>query len=425
MVTNMPNSNRHNNFNGGRSRPSYDFADMHLRGCLGRREYSEITNKYKHCYSKRSDMKFTQPPSRSKFVQSPVRTNFYEDEFRNMVASMDNRVSTMDDKTLEALEELLHMSELADETLEGRVIGKGSGYKRRPSSLYGRFGRGVGNLLHWKQYEDKRHELFMLEQRELQLKEEYSRLRRLLQNKKHQLLRYNHREKPSESILEKYCSGEKSVEFTKFRLKRKDKAQVPFCWHFIRGYCKRGNTCDFQHISKASRPNSWKVFLGGLPRYITAAQLIEELAKQGYHVINEPKIFRGFSPQVCLRSIGEAQRLLRKGKILITGSNVEVRPYQAFTQKEFDRQLDINKRSVFLGGLPAKLTVSMLKSEMSKVGLKVVNRPIMKTGYAPKVTLATEEQAWALVAKCTIEIYGVAVDVRPFVVLKNQPENNE
>jgi len=416
MVTNVQ-KNRHYNYNGGRSRTSYDYADINVRGSVGRRDYSDITSKYKHRNSKRS-------PSRSKFVQSPVRTNFYEDEFRRMVASIDNRVSPMDDKTLEALEELLHMSELADETLEGRAFGKGNGYIRRPSSLYGRFGRGVGDLLHWKQYEDERHELFMLEQRELQLKEEYSRLRRLLQNKKHHLLRYNHREKPPESIIDKYCS-EKPAEFTKFRLKRKDKVQVPYCWHFIRGYCKRGNTCDFQHISNASRPDSWKVFLGGLPRYITAVQLIEELAKQDYHVINEPKIFRGFSPQVCLRSIEEAQKLLKKGKILISGSNVEVRPYQAFTQKEFDRQLDINKRSVFLGGLPAKLTVSMLKSEMSKVGVKVVNRPIMKTGYAPKVTLATEEQAWALVAKCTIEIFGVAVDVRPFVVLKNQPENIE
>jgi len=417
MLTNVPNSNGCYT----RSPPSSNLVDIHLRGHSGRSEYSNNTNQYKHSFSKQSDIKFKQTPAISKFAQCQVRTNFYEDEFRRMVASMDNRVSTMDVKTLEALKELLHMSELADETLEDRVPWKVGGIIRHPS-VYGRFGRGVGDLLRWKQYEDERHELFMLEQRELELKEEYSRLRRLLQNKKHNLLRYNHLEKTTESIIEKYCTRDKPAESTKFRLKRKDKAQVPYCWHFIRGYCKRGNTCDFQHISEASRPDSWKVFLGGLPRYINAAQLIEELGKQGYHVINEPKIFRGFSPQVCLGSIDEAQRLLKKGKVQITGSTVEVRPYQAFTQKEFDRQLDINKRSVFLGGLPAKLTVSMLKSEMSKVGVKVVNRPIMKTGYAPKVTLATEEQAWALVAKCTIEIYGVNVDVRPFVVLKNQPE---
>jgi len=418
-------SNRHNSYNVGRLRPTYDFADMNLRVGHGRRDYSETTNNYKHTYSKRGEMKLTPSSTRSEFVQPPVRTNFYEDEFRRMVASMDNRVSTMDDQTLEALEELLHVSELADETLQGRVSSKPGCFLRRPASVYERFGRGLGDLLNWKQYEDERHELFMLEQREMQLKEEYSRLRRLLKSKKHHLLRYNHIEKPPKRIIEKFSCGEKPVELKKFRLKLKEKPQVPYCWHFIRGYCKRGNTCDFQHISKASRPDSWKVFLGGLPRYITAAQLIEELAKKGYHVINEPKIFRGFSPQVCLGSSDEAHRLLKKGKIVITGSNVEVRPYQAFTKKEFDRQLDINKRSVFLGGLPAKLTVSMLKSEMSKLGVKVVNRPIMKTGYAPKVTLATVDQAWALVAKCTIEIYGVDVDVRPFVVVKNQPEKME
>jgi len=417
MVTKSSKTNRHNNYNGGRLGPTYDFSDVHLRGGVGRRDYTDTANKYKHSYSKRGEIKITQPP---------VRTNFYEVEFRRMLASIDNRVSTMDNETLDALEELLQMSELADETLQARGIGKGASLMRRPASLYDkRFGRGIGDLLHWKQYEDDRHELFMLEQREKQLKEQYTRLRRLLEDKKHNLLRYHHIEKSPNRIIETFSPREKPVELTKYRLKRKDKTHVPYCWHFIRGYCKRGNTCDFQHISKASRPDSWKVFLGGLPRYITAAQLIEELAKQGYHVINEPKIFRGFSPQVCLGSMDEAQRLLRKGKVSIIGTNVEVRPYQAFTKKEFDRQLDINKRSVFLGGLPAKLTVSLLKSEMSKLGVKVVNRPIMKTGYAPKVTLATVDQAWTLIAKCTIKIYGVDVDVRPFVVVKNQPENIE
>jgi len=409
----------------GRSGPSSHLTDIRLHAHNETYLYSNNLNKQKRC-STQGDMKFYQSPAKSKFAQSPVRTNFYEDEFRTMVASMENRVSSMDDKTLEALKELLHMSELDDETLEERVTGKTGGYIRRHPPIYERFGPGVDDLLRWQQYEDERHELFLLEQRELQLKEEYWRLRRLMQSKKH-LVRYDHIEKPSEtqSTIDNHWSTGKQAEQTKFRAKRKDNAQAqPYCWHFIRGYCKRGNTCDFQHVSNASRPDTWKVFLGGLPRYINAAQLIEELGKQGYNVINEPKIFRGFSPQVCLGSIDEAQRLLKKGRIVINGLNVEVRPYQAFTQKEFNRQLDVNKRSVFLGGLPAKLTVSMLKSEMSKAGVKVVNRPIMKTGYAPKVTLATEEQAWALIAKCRILICGVAVDVRPFEVLNKQPKES-
>jgi len=54
------------------------------------------------------------------FTQPPVRTNFYEDEFRMMLASIHDRVSIIDNKTLDALEELLQMSELADETLKRR-----------------------------------------------------------------------------------------------------------------------------------------------------------------------------------------------------------------------------------------------------------------------------------------------------------------
>jgi len=41
------------------------------------------------------------------------------------------------------------------------------------------------------------------------------------------------------------------------------------------------------------------VLIGGFPRYITAEKVIEELVEKGYNVLNEPKIFPGFSPSLA------------------------------------------------------------------------------------------------------------------------------
>jgi len=157
------------------------------------------------------------------FTQPPVRMNFYEDEFRMMLASIHDRVSTIDNKTLDALEELLQMSELADETLKPGGIGKTTSLRCRPASLYDRFGCGTGDLLDLKQYEDDRNELIMLEEREMQMKAEYSLVRKLLENKKPNFLIYHHLERSPKSIIETFSSREKSLEHTKYPIKRKDK----------------------------------------------------------------------------------------------------------------------------------------------------------------------------------------------------------
>jgi len=148
---------------------------------------------------------------------------------------------------------------------------------------------------------------------------------------------------------------------------------------------------------------------------MTPAKLLWELEQQDYVVVNQPKIFRGFSPQVCLRSESEAKKLLQVGKIMICGCTVDIRPYKASTKKERDRQLDTNNRSIFLGGLPSSVTIQILKAEFEKLGKKVTNRPLMKAGFVPKVTLASVEQAQELIVKGTIIINGAAVSVRPYV----------
>jgi len=191
--------------------------------------------------------------------------------------------------------------------------------------------------------------------------------------------------------------------------------KVSVCRHFTKGWCRQGEACSFQHREESSHPDTQKVFLGGLPHSITPAKLLWELRQQGYVVINQPNIFRGFSPQVCLSSTVEAMKLLQKGKIMICGCTVDVRPYKASTKKERDRQHGMNKRSVFLGGLPSTVTLKILKSEIKKLGMKVTNRPRIKAGFIPKVTLASVQEAEQLVAKGTIDIIGAVISVRAYV----------
>jgi len=196
-------------------------------------------------------------------------------------------------------------------------------------------------------------------------------------------------------------------------------AKVSACRHFIKGWCRQGDACSFEHIIEGSYPDTQKVFLGGLPHSITPAQLLLELRQQNYMVVNQPKIFGGFSPQVCLSSTEEAMKMLQQGKIMISGCTVDVRPYKASTKKERDRQLDTNSRSIFLGGLPSSVTVQVLKAEIKKLGMKVTNRLLIKAGFIPKVTLASTQQAQELVENGTIDICGAVVSVRPYISKSN------
>jgi len=188
------------------------------------------------------------------------------------------------------------------------------------------------------------------------------------------------------------------------------------CRHFLKGYCKRGKACDFLHDSSIFCPDLQKVFLGGLPSHITEASLRLKMAEQGYNVINKPKVLRGFTPQVCLESIEEAQRLIKKGKLMIDGSQVDVRPYEAFVKDTSEKKLpDDIKRSVFLGGLPNGTTGKDIKEELKKLDVKVVNHPLIKAGFTPQVMLGNADQAEMLVNLKKVRIRNTLVDVRPYV----------
>jgi len=188
------------------------------------------------------------------------------------------------------------------------------------------------------------------------------------------------------------------------------------CRHFLKGHCKRGKACDFLHDPSIFCPNSQKVFLGGLPTHITEATLRQKLAQQGYKVINKPKVLRGFTPQVCLASIEEAQKLIEKRNILIDGSLVDVRPYEAFVKGGIDESRpDETKRSVFLGGLSKGTTSQMIRDDLQKMDIKVINHPLVKTGFTPKVTFGTVKETNMLIKLKKVRINDTLVDVRPYV----------
>jgi len=187
------------------------------------------------------------------------------------------------------------------------------------------------------------------------------------------------------------------------------------CRHFVKGHCKRGNACDFLHDKSIFCPNSQKVFLGGLPAHLTEVTLRQKLAEQGYEVINKPKVLRGFTPQVCMSSVEEAQRLIEKRNILIDGTLVDVRAYEAFTKCEAEKiQPDEFKRSVFLGGLSRGTTSQIIKNDLAKMNVKVVNCPLVKNGFTPKVTLQTVEECEILINLKKVRVNYTLVDVRPY-----------
>jgi len=188
-----------------------------------------------------------------------------------------------------------------------------------------------------------------------------------------------------------------------------DSRKRRLCRHFLKGHCKRGNSCDFLHDNSIFCPDGQKVFLGGLPAHISADDLCKCLAERGYTVINKPKVLRGFTPQVCLSTLEQAQRLIASGKICIDGSMVDVRPY------EDKKPNDDIKCSVFLGGLPNGMTTATLKMELGLLGIKVKNHPIMKVGFTPQVVVGSPEEAQMLIRAKKMCIAGKMVDVRPYV----------
>merc|ERR1739838_458970 len=177
----------------------------------------------------------------------------------------------------------------------------------------------------------------------------------------------------------------------------------------------RGNACDFLHDKSIFCPNSQKVFLGGLPAHLTELTLRQKLAEQGYEVINKARVLAVLSRQVYMSSVEEAQRLIEKRNILIDGTLVDVRAYQAFAKCDVEKiQPDEIKRSVFLGGLARGTTTQMIKDDLQKMNVGVVNRPLVKTGFTPKVTLQTVEECEILINLKKVRINNTMVEVRPY-----------
>jgi len=172
-------------------------------------------------------------------------------------------------------------------------------------------------------------------------------------------------------------------------------------------------------LAKTCSPNSdrdQRIFLGGLPVGMTERSLRQQLAVQGYKVLKRPKILRGFAPEVLMRSVEEARELVERGTITINGVEVEIRPFNSLMKQSESRKIpNVKKRSIFLGGLSDGTTPKDIQNAFLKMGIRIVNYPVVKFGFSRQVILETVRQAKALTAKKKVVINGTLVDVRPFV----------
>jgi len=172
---------------------------------------------------------------------------------------------------------------------------------------------------------------------------------------------------------------------------------------------------------KSKNNDAQRVFLGGLPIGITERMLRQHLAALGYKVLKRPKILHGFAPEVWMKTVEQANDLIEKGVITIEGMQVEVRPYNSLTKlSELKKLPNVGKRSVFIGGLPAGTTTKNLQDVLVEMGMKVLNYPVIKHGFARQVILDTIAQAKFLIKMKKIQINGVYGDVRPFVNQKRR-----
>jgi len=353
----------------------------------------------------------------SRSSASEARDEFYADEYNDLMAYVDQDNGDIR-KTGSEREQILNISERADEGLsniglEGaarsfpgvcRETPLRSGYWNRSAAS----SPSIDELVLWKQMSER--QLFT-EKSEHQTFKKKSILKESLKSPHFRYMVDEH--------LQGF--GERRPEHWE-PLQEDENRKRRLCRHFLKGHCKRGRACDFLHDPSIFCPDFQKVFLGGLPAHITESTLQEKLTRQGYTVINKPKVLRGFTPQVCLGSVEEAQRLIKKGRIFIDGSQVDVRPYEAFAKDDLDKRLpDDTKRSVFIGGLSNGTTGQMIIEDLEKLDVKVVNHPLIKTGFTPKVTLGTVDQAQKLIKMRKVRIHHSLVDIRPYVNFRDTP----
>jgi len=336
-------------------------------------------------------------------------TNFYQDEFHLLLSQMNNYEPRIESEHF--LEKLIDLSELSDMALYKNHRNDEENFGWLSSKDFSM--PHIDDLLSWKICQDRKHELFMLKEQVMcdMDKEAFDKSMKIgteCLKSKSCLRQKKPRPNPNIRWKKAVVNSENQVS-EKHQYEKK-----PDCKHFIRGHCKRGKFCEFYHDSKHNYPDDCKVFLGGLPFHITVSELCQELSEKGFTVVNKPKIYGGFSPQVCLASAHEAKSLKEKGRIMIGGMSVDVRSYEPFTRKNKEKLIDVGKRSVFLGGLCKGTTSQMIKKELQSHGLKIVNYPLIKAGFSPQVTLSTAEQALKLISMVKVQINGVMVDIRPY-----------
>jgi hypothetical protein len=81
------------------------------------------------------------------------------------------------------------------------------------------------------------------------------------------------------------------------------------------------------------------VFLGGLPEGIKLTELISQLRKKGIQVMNKPYLGDGYARNVQVQSEKHANDLIRKRKIFLFSSSVDVRPYVNVYGKKKDEDI--------------------------------------------------------------------------------------
>jgi len=331
----------------------------------------------------------------------------YPDEYNWMLRQMEKYMPGSE--TEETRKKLRNVSELANEALYT------DGHEPLSPPLKALDMLNIENLLQWKQSQDRKHERFMMQEQILQHRDCKAFL--LMNDLKAKTWRASYTDHAMLSVQPKFDSHLRPYKpVVKLAAKRtvKNREKKPDCWHFMRGHCKRGKYCDFNHDRKNAYPDACKVFLGGLPFHTSEESLKQQLLDQGFNVMNQLKIYGGFCPQVCLANIAEARRLITGGSIMIGGTNVDVRSYKAFTKKNQKKLEDVSRRSVFLGGLRKGTTSVMIKKKLESLGFKVMNYPLTKERFSPQVTLESVEQAQRLVKMLKVPINGALVDIRPY-----------
>jgi len=327
------------------------------------RQNTNSWNKYNHNYSREQLA-----------MLSPIKTDFYEEEYKAMVSRMNRKmlISESNRKNIDPFGELLQLSMRADkgDLTHGdrETYVSIPNWKRKPRV-------GMQTLLKWKRQQDEKHEKFMTMMSKLEaMDKEWFQLKALEREQRHRRIHpadqadllgaytppketegnfrmsgtsegdasmdsvpdgdfmggsgpeedcgmgiireenFRIESVSGQSLHEKEQEAVTTEKVSKISPK-KEKSAV--CRHFAKGWCRQGASCSFLHSDKDKYPDSQKVFLGGLPHSITPCKLVEELKLQGYAVMNKPKIFRGFSPQVCLSTSAEAMKMLQEGKITI------------------------------------------------------------------------------------------------------------